>query len=175
MKKILFISVLFVSVLISCTSYNNGELVGVPGRKNYFEPTPYGMVLIPMGSFVMGPNDEDISWSLNSKSKTVSVEAFWMDETEITNNEYRQFVYYVRDSIMRKKLGDQLEEYLITEDQFGNEIDPPIINWDIDIDFENEEVIEILEEMYFPEEERFYNRKQIDTRLLIFEYFWSIS
>ena len=171
MKKLIVFSCIVI-FLAGCASYENGELVGVPGRANYFEPTPFGMVLIPMGSFVMGPNDEDISWSLNSKSRTVSIEAFWMDETEITNNEYRQFVNWVRDSIMRRKLGDQLEEYLITEDEFGNEIDPPRINWYMEINFEDEEVNEILDEMYYPEEERFYNLKQLDTRLLNFEYYW---
>ena len=29
-----------------------------------------------------------------------------MDETEITNSQYRQFVYYVRDSIIRERLAD---------------------------------------------------------------------
>ncbi|MDZ7847859.1 MAG: SUMF1/EgtB/PvdO family nonheme iron enzyme [Owenweeksia sp.] len=31
----------------------------------------------------------------------VSVPSFWIDQTEITNNEYRQFVQWVRDSILR--------------------------------------------------------------------------
>ena len=32
--------------------------------------------------------------------RTVTVRAFYMDETEITNSEYRQFVNWVRDSIL---------------------------------------------------------------------------
>ncbi len=58
------------------------------------------------GSFMMGPSDQDAVFAMNSISKSVTVEAFWMDQTEITNNKYRQFVYYVRDSILRTKLGD---------------------------------------------------------------------
>jgi formylglycine-generating enzyme len=58
-------------------------------------------------------------------TKTVSQEAFWMDDTEITNNEYRQFVNWVRDSIARRMLGDQYPEFLITEDRNGTPIDPP--------------------------------------------------
>jgi gliding motility-associated lipoprotein GldK len=57
------------------------------------------MVYIPAGTFHMGPSDEDISASYTSKNKQVSMNDFWMDATEITNNEYRQFVYWVRDSI----------------------------------------------------------------------------
>ena len=41
-----------------------------------------------------------------------------MDETEITNDEYRQFVNWVRDSIARTILGDiRPEEFLIRKTQ----------------------------------------------------------
>ena len=33
----------------------------------------------------------------------------WMDDTEITNNEYRQFVEYVRDSLMRHEMEMEIE------------------------------------------------------------------
>jgi formylglycine-generating enzyme required for sulfatase activity len=171
MKKFLLILIIAI-VFASCSNYESGELVGVARKGSYFEPTPYGMILVPMGSYVMGPNDEDISKSLNAKSKTISVEAFWMDETEITNNEYRQFVYYVRDSIIRRKLGEIQEDFLITEDDNGNPIDPPIINWETEIDYENEEIREALKELYLSKEERFYGRNEFDSRLLNYEYFW---
>ena len=60
------------------------------------------MVFIPQGSFTMGPSDQDVPFANVSESKTVSVGAFYMDETEITNNEYRQFTTWVRDSIVRR-------------------------------------------------------------------------
>ncbi len=171
MKRILTITVIL-SILTSCNNYNSGELTGVPGRGRYFEPEPYGMVFIPQGSFNMGPSDQDVAWAQTSFSKTVSVEAFWMDETEITNNEYRQFVYWVRDSIMRRMLGQQLDDFVTTEDQYGNPIDPPLLNWDVEIDHEDEEITEILNDMYYKENERFFGRKEVDTRKLIYEYFW---
>jgi formylglycine-generating enzyme required for sulfatase activity len=37
-------------------------------------------------------------------NKQVSISGFWMDATEITNNEYRQFTNWVRDSIAAKLL-----------------------------------------------------------------------
>ncbi|MEA3316511.1 MAG: SUMF1/EgtB/PvdO family nonheme iron enzyme, partial [Bacteroidota bacterium] len=114
----------------------------------------------------------DVAWAMTSFSRTVSVDAFWMDDTEITNNEYRQFVYYVRDSIKRRKLGETIEDFLISEDRFGNPIDPPVINWETEIDVLDEEVSEILNEMYLAEHERFYRRKEIDTRKLLFEYYY---
>ena len=130
------------------------------------------MVFIPQGSFIMGPSDEDVMFAQNAFSRTMSVDAFWMDETEITNNKYRQFVYHVRDSIMRRLLGEQLDEFIIAEDEFGNELDPPRLNWDARVDTRNEEINDILEEMYYPQEERFWGRKELDTRKLNFEYFW---
>ncbi len=171
MKKLFFLSIIL-AVVSSCSNNSTGELTGVEGRKNYFEPDPFGMVFIPQGSFNMGPADEDVSWAQNTMTKTVTVDAFWMDETEITNNEYRQFVYWVRDSIMRRLLSEQLEDYAISEDAFGNAIDPPILNWDTKIDFRDEETNTILEEMYLPQNERFFGRKELDTRKLIYEYYW---
>ncbi len=52
----------------------------------------------------MGPSDEDAPYAHTTKAKTVSVQAFYIDQTEITNNEYRQFVNYVIDSIAHQAL-----------------------------------------------------------------------
>ncbi|NJM14063.1 MAG: SUMF1/EgtB/PvdO family nonheme iron enzyme [Bacteroidales bacterium] len=172
MKKFASLFLLLAVIISSCGSYSNGELMGVQGRNKYFEPDPFGMVFIPQGSFTLGPSDQDVAWAQNTTSKTVSVDAFWMDETEITNNEYRQFVYWVRDSIMRRMLGEQLDEFVIAEDELGNPIDPPLINWDMDLDTRDEEIKEILNEMYYPQHERFFGRKELDTRKLNYEYFW---
>ena len=171
MKKVLALSVI-IAVMTGCGSSGGGELVGVSTRGTFFEPDPYGMLFIPQGSFNMGPNDQDVAWAMNSQTKTVTLGSFWMDETEITNSEYRQFVYWVRDSIARQKLGEQFEEFLISEDEYGNEIDPPLLNWDTDLEWDNEEYADVLDEMYLPENERFFRRKEIDTRKLIYEYEW---
>jgi len=172
-KLLTTLGVIVLLFLSSCGSRTgNGELVGVGQRGKWFEPKPYGMVQIPRGSFTMGPNDQDVAWALNATTKTVSVESFWMDETEITNNEYRQFVYWVRDSIARQLLGQQFEEFLIAEDDNGNPIDPPFINWDERLDWNDEEYVEILEEMYLPEHERFFRNTEIDTRKLKYQYEW---
>ncbi|MBN2349479.1 MAG: SUMF1/EgtB/PvdO family nonheme iron enzyme [Bacteroidales bacterium] len=173
MKKPASLGIVIALLIINgCSNYKSGELTGVPGRTKYFEPDPFGMVFIPQGSFTMGQSDQDVSWAQTTFSKTVSVDAFWMDETEITNNEYRQFVYWVKDSIMRRMLGEQIDDYVVSEDEFGNPIDPPALNWDIKIDFRDEEVNEILSELYLSDQERFFNKKEIDTRKLTYEYFW---
>ena len=173
MKKLISLSFVFAVLFISsCSNYRGGELTGVPGRARYFEPEPFGMIFVPQGSFTTGLNDQDVPWSQNTYSRTVTLDPFWMDETEITNNEYRQFVFWVRDSIMRRMLGEVLDDFVISEDQFGNPIDPPVLNWDIRIDFRDEEINETLNDLYYNEQERFYGRKEIDTRKLMYEYFW---
>jgi formylglycine-generating enzyme required for sulfatase activity len=48
----------------------------------------------------MGKSDDDVSIQ-DAPTKTVTVRSFYMDETEITNSEYRQFVDWVKDSTMR--------------------------------------------------------------------------
>jgi len=131
--RILLTGLLFSIFLLnfySCSKKGKGELVGVLNRESWYEPQPYGMVFIPAGSYNMGPDDQDVAWAMTAETKTVTVAPFWMDETEITNNEYRQFVFWVRDSIAYKLLGAQLEQYLITQNEYGEDVNPPFINWE---------------------------------------------
>lgn len=102
MKK-LFVLAAVVVFLASCGRGDRGMLVGAKG-KAWHPEKPYGMTLVPGGAFTMGKSDDDFAATNNAPAKTVTVPSFYMDETEITNAEYRQFVYWVRDSIFRTKL-----------------------------------------------------------------------
>ena len=84
---------------------DNGQLVGVASSSRNSMVKPLGMVYVPPGTFHMGPSDEDINYSFTSRNKQVSIAGFWMDATEITNNKYRQFVYWTRDSLAAVELG----------------------------------------------------------------------
>lgn len=162
-----------IGIATGCKNTGSGELVGTQGRQQWFDYNPYGMLWIPMGSFNMGPSDQDVPTSVTSQSKTVSVQAFYMDQTEITNNEYRQFVDWVRDSIAHKTLGDAgMEDHLVTQNFYGEDVDPPFLNWEAKIDWNNTEEREALAGMYLPENERFYRRKEIDVRKLNFVYYY---
>lgn len=108
MKKFITLTAI-VTFLISCNSGDRGELVGVKGKKWHPEK-PYGMTLIPGGSFIMGKSDDDLFNVQDGPTKTVTVRSFYMDETEITNSEYRQFVEWVKDSITRLKLAELADE-----------------------------------------------------------------
>jgi len=69
---------------------DDGQLHGVAPAGGYNLAKPPGMVYIPPGTFHMGPSDEDVNYAFTSRNLQTSISGFWMDATEITNNEYRQ-------------------------------------------------------------------------------------
>ncbi|GAB4185571.1 MAG: hypothetical protein OHK0057_24770 [Thermoflexibacter sp.] len=70
----------------------DGELIGVLNREGWKQELPYGMVSIPPGTFHMGQADQDVASSKIAMNKQITISGFYMDDTEITNNEYRQFI-----------------------------------------------------------------------------------
>lgn len=175
MKKLFFIGTLSF-FLSSCSSGDKGELIGVQGREPWYFADPYGTLYCPMGSFHMGQSDQDMPFAFTQRARMVSVQAFYMDQTEISNNEYRQFVFWVRDSIAREMLGEQDEERWFNKvDEFGVEYDDGghELIWEERLDYRNkdEQVREVLNELYLPIQERFYRMKQFDTRKFIFRYY----
>ncbi len=160
MKNIskIVVCLLCVLVLYSCGDKESGQLVGVLDRPAWKGINPYGMVYINSGTLHIGPSDQDVTNSMIQRQRAISIQGFFMDETEITNNEYRQFVYWVRDSILHSWM-DHYTEY---------DDGTSLIDWDQEIDYESEEV----EDIYFSENERFAGRKEIDTRKLEYEYQW---
>ena len=173
MKNLLLIFIGIIVILSSCVTGNNGDLDGVLDREVWFTPDPHGMIFVPPGSYNMGQNDQDISWAMTTQPKTVTVQAFWMDETEITNNEYRQFVYWVRDSIARKMLGVDFEEdFLLVENEYEEPIEPPLLNWWTEILWDDPDQREILKPMFYEKQDRFYRHKEFDVRKFNYEYWW---
>ena len=172
MKKILLLSSI-VALLSACGGSGNGELIGVQMRPIWNPTDPYGMVFIPQGSFIMGPSDQDVPFANVSQSKRVTVGAFYMDETEITNNEYRQFTNWVRDSIAHTILGENGEEGHLIEPDYDMNPDKEVraVDWTTRIRWNDPLVREILEEeMYLPVNERLEGRREFDTRKYIFKY-----
>ncbi|KFC19849.1 gliding motility lipoprotein GldK [Chryseobacterium sp. FH1] len=120
MKRILLI-LLSTSVIVSCSKGGGKGITGNPGIKGELVPRgssksfvaerPYGMVPVPGGSFVMGMADQDFAATPEkAMPKTVTVNSFFMDETEVTNAEYRVFINAVRDSIARGLLAEAAGE-----------------------------------------------------------------
>lgn len=109
MKKFIALSAL-TSVLISCGSGDRGEVLdGTQGQRWDIEQ-PQGMTLVPGGTFTMGKTHEDLLGAQDAPVKKETVGSFYMDETETTNNQYRKFVEYVKDSIIRTRLAIMADE-----------------------------------------------------------------
>lgn len=199
MKKFVLLTAVL-ALLVSCGKSNDkGQLVGVKGKKWHPEK-PYGMTLVPGGAFIMGKADDDLAGVQDAPAKTVTVRAFYMDETEITNSEYRQFVNWVRDSTIRTALaemadiegktpgsgdigefaykgaeeGEELtpyEQYMI--DNYGN--DQRKLNNEVDLIFETGEYpdvlyAEVMDGMYIPLEESYNGQRTWDVKKFKFQY-----
>ena len=178
MKNILLI-LITAAALFSCTAGPQGELVGVYPREQWIQVNPYGMNYIHLGSYTMGPSDQDVPFAMNTRSKTVTIPAFYIDVHEISNNEYRQFCEWVKDSLYRNTLAeDDNEDYFFAETEDGIELDRfidkgYILNWETPINWEDEDIFDLLYDEYFLQgSDQYYNRRQYDTRKLNYRYWW---
>lgn len=107
---------------------SGGEVTGSRAA-SFTEPAPYGMVEVKRGYLKAGLQDNDSLWGVYAPQKDISVDGFWMDQTEVTNSMYRQFVEWVRDSIIRERLAESGDEtFKITEDRYGEPVTPHL-NW----------------------------------------------
>lgn len=182
MKKISLIALSCLATLVmSCGKGGaGGELVGVKTSKVSSSKIPYGMVYVPAGSFVMGQTDQDITFSQTAQNKQVTVQAFYMDETEITNSEYKQFVNWVRDSIA---VTDYLQDNNFYIQPKGNNNqasagDRKYIDWKkVGVDGaniwgskKNAALANKLQAMYYQGEDRVFDRNEIDVRLLKYSF-----
>ncbi len=161
----------FYLIFVSCTRSSLYNPIDNIKSRTFFEPVPHGMSFVESGSFIIGQDDQvDNS---GSALKRVTIGAFWIDDTEITNNEYRQFAFWVRDSIARTILAQTFPEFMIEEDRQGNLLSDPKLNWDDPIEWNNLDFINAMEDIYIPdEEELFYEHNEIDARKLVYDYYW---
>ena len=189
-KLVLFALTAAVIALTSC-SKPKGQLTGIYGNITP-EATPYGMVRIPRGSFVMGPNDQSATWAIQPNQRDVTVESFWMDITEITNGEYKQFVVWVRDSIARTQLarmevdlGVEAEDakyFSVKYDPYNEAADPDtILNWKVRIPWKAKWTYEGDEEenaTYLAVNSVFYQsgdkteERQLNAHVMNYSYKW---
>jgi len=138
----------------------DGQLHGVAPGSKYALPKPPGMVYVPQGTFHMGPSDEDISYAFTARNRQISINGFWMDATEITNNEYRQFVYWVRDSIAAtilnyKKQGGDGSEII-------DQTKAKTIKWS------DPKILEQLNAMIVTPDNRILGKKELDADKLMY-------
>ena len=140
---------------------DKGQLIGVVPSSKWSLPKPPGMVYIPPGTFHMGSSDEDMSYALTARNKSVSISGFWMDATEITNNEYRQFTNWVRDSI-----GAKLMSY-VKQGTDGNEY----IDWQKarTIKWGDKATMEKIDAIIVTPDNRLFGKKELDANKIVYQ------
>src|SRR5690606_33298399 len=62
------------------------------------QQTGPGLAFVQGGRFTMGMVEEDLSFERNNLPRTVSVSSFYMDETEVSNLDYREYLYWLSRS-----------------------------------------------------------------------------
>lgn len=141
-------------------------------RSPWYEPIPYGMTYIKQGSYKIGASDEFMDQSI-APVKQISVQSFWMDETEITNSEYRQFIKWSADSVAASltfKAGIDYYRKVDKQDQFvvPAQVDRMKVHeiWSDD----KPEVSAAIEPIFYQGNERIFNRREIDYRKIFYSY-----
>jgi sulfatase modifying factor 1 len=183
MKKVYFLIIFLAGVTLSgCGSLGGGGTKGeVTGVKNtrFKATTPLNMVYIKGGTFLMGQTDQDVTFAQTSQVKQVTVPPFFMDETEISNTKYKQFVFWVRDSIAISNYINDQKYYL--QPKKGAPRDPngkKYINWTY---VDKNPVFSVkgknaaanaqkLQGLYYQGDDRVFDRNEIDVRLLKYNY-----
>jgi len=104
--KLLVFSVVATLTITSCGKkersattgwgYNDQKWGGFEKRTDY-EGQITGPNLVPIegGTFVMGLTGEDITYEWNNLPRRVTVSSFYMDETEVANVDYREYLYWL--------------------------------------------------------------------------------
>jgi gliding motility-associated lipoprotein GldJ len=110
MKPTTFILLFLVSVLTGCSlfggkggqssrttgwEYNAEETGNIPYLSGYEQETGPGLVFIQGGTFTMGRVEEDVMRKWDNHPRRVTVASFYMDETEVSNQDYREYVHWL--------------------------------------------------------------------------------
>jgi gliding motility-associated lipoprotein GldJ len=75
--------------------YNDKKTSGFQVKKfKGLEGAP-GLVFIQGGTFLMGGGEKDIEFSMNNRERQVTIASFYIDETEVANVDYKEFLFYI--------------------------------------------------------------------------------
>jgi gliding motility-associated lipoprotein GldJ len=80
------------------TGWNFGDPKngGFQSDQNYEQETGPGLVFIQGGTFTMGRVEQDVMYDWNNVPRRVTVASFYMDETEVSNLDYREYLFWLR-------------------------------------------------------------------------------
>lgn len=76
--------------------YNNPKNGGFQKIPYEEQETGPGLVLIEGGTFTMGRVEQDVMFDWNNIPRRVTVSTFYMDETEVRNFDYLEYLYWLK-------------------------------------------------------------------------------
>ncbi len=77
-------------------SYNNPKNGGFEYAAGYSQTSGPGLVYIQGGTFTMGRVEQDVMFEANNTPRRVTVPSFYMDETEVRNVDWREYLYWLQ-------------------------------------------------------------------------------
>ncbi len=95
-------------------AYNNPKYGGFEYRSGYEQQKGPGLAFVEGGTFIMGQVEEDVMREWDNSPRRVTVPSFYMDETEVRNADYREYLYWIQrvytdyPEVYRKALPDTL-------------------------------------------------------------------
>jgi gliding motility-associated lipoprotein GldJ len=96
-------------------AYNNKKNGGFERVAYTEQETGPGLILIEGGTYSMGRVEQDVMYDWNNMPRRVTVHSFYMDETEVKNIDYREYLYWIQrvwmesyPEVYRKALPDTL-------------------------------------------------------------------
>jgi len=94
--------------------YNDPDNGGFEVAIGAEQKTGPGLVLIEGGRFTMGRVEQDVMFDWNNLPRTVTVSSFYMDESEVRNVDYREYLFWIKrvykdyPEVFRRALPDTL-------------------------------------------------------------------
>jgi gliding motility-associated lipoprotein GldJ len=75
--------------------YNNPDNGGFEVKTDYVEVAGPGLVLVEGGTYTMGQTEQDVTYDWNNVPRRVTVTSFYMDQTEVRNVDYREYLNWI--------------------------------------------------------------------------------
>jgi len=104
--RVFFLSFLVITMMASCKQsenssstgweYNNPEWGGFEKLDYAGQVNGPNLVLVEGGTYTMGLTEEDVTFEWNNIPRRVTVSSFYMDETEVSNINYREYLYWIK-------------------------------------------------------------------------------
>ena len=76
-------------------SYNDTKNGGFEKAPFVEQETGPGLILVEGGNFTMGRVEQDLNYDWNNVPRTVTVSSFYIDETEVTNHHWCEYLYWI--------------------------------------------------------------------------------